>query len=417
MEQIIIIGNGFDKACGLASSYSDYFYSRFSEFEDKNQLVLPTIIDKIDKGEEENILCSIWDILFAAFHDEGVPTPLWQDVEAILAQWFTPTITVGKNHNFDSAISDWDHHFKDMHRTIEQQVQNTISNKTVEWTLAKYIKHKHPIQKVHTEGQRSSDLNLDDLNYKTERSHFLNELPKYFLEELYIFEQSFAIYLLNCIEKSNDYYQKADFLYKEICCTDTGTPLSKQKNSVISFNYTTPLLKSTNDEIRNSIYLQRNIHGTLPEEKPKKQPDGSYIPSANIVFGVDGYLNRNNPRLEGFTKTHRILRIPRQELPDEMKGRHIFDMTNLHSIKIYGHSLGEADYSYFQSLFDKIDLYNSNTLLYFLYSKKYETSPETVESLINRYAQTLPAEKGRILMHKLLFEDRLKIMPISNKHN
>ncbi|WP_270641779.1 hypothetical protein [Ligilactobacillus salivarius] len=31
MKQLIVLGNGFDIACGLKSSYSDFFLMRFNE--------------------------------------------------------------------------------------------------------------------------------------------------------------------------------------------------------------------------------------------------------------------------------------------------------------------------------------------------------------------------------------------------
>lgn len=82
-------------------------------------------------------------------------------------------------------------------------------------------------------------------------------------------------------------------------------------------------------------------------------------------------------------------------------------------IKFYGHSLGTADYSYFQAIFDQIDLYGGNTTLYFLHAPSYPIDPETVSQLINRYASGLiPESHGRNLLHKLLLEDRLKIAEI-----
>ena len=31
MAELVIIGNGFDLACGLKSSYSDFFYHRYTD--------------------------------------------------------------------------------------------------------------------------------------------------------------------------------------------------------------------------------------------------------------------------------------------------------------------------------------------------------------------------------------------------
>lgn len=104
-------------------------------------------------------------------------------------------------------------------------------------------------------------------------------------------------------------------------------------------------------------------------------------------------------------------------LPADMSGRRLFDPLyngeNISSIKFYGHSLGTADYSYFQAIFDQIDLYGGNTTLYFLHAPSYPIDPETVSQLINRYASGLiPESHGRNLLHKLLLEDRLKIAEI-----
>lgn len=52
-------------------------------------------------------------------------------------------------------------------------------------------------------------------------------------------------------------------------------------------------------------------------------------------------------------------------------------------IKFYRHSLSEADYSYFQSIFDYYNLYENNKVsLIFYYSKGFEQT-DKVYQLIN----------------------------------
>ena len=82
-------------------------------------------------------------------------------------------------------------------------------------------------------------------------------------------------------------------------------------------------------------------------------------------------------------------------------------------IKFYGHSLSEADYSYFQSIFDYYNLYENNKVsLTFYYSKGFEQT-EKVYRLINTYGKTLSnKDQGKNLTHKLLLENRLKIIEI-----
>jgi len=84
------------------------------------------------------------------------------------------------------------------------------------------------------------------------------------------------------------------------------------------------------------------------------------------------------------------------------------------TIKFYGHSLNEADYSYFQSIFDYYNLYgNDRVALVFYYSKGYEQT-DSIYRLINSYGNTLTnKEQGKNLIHKLLLENRLKIVEIA----
>lgn len=84
-------------------------------------------------------------------------------------------------------------------------------------------------------------------------------------------------------------------------------------------------------------------------------------------------------------------------------------------IKFYGHSLNEADYSYFQSIFDFYDLYaNNNVSLVFYYSEGHEQN-DAIYRLINSYGKTLAnKDQGKNLMHKLLLENRLKIVELSD---
>lgn len=90
--------------------------------------------------------------------------------------------------------------------------------------------------------------------------------------------------------------------------------------------------------------------------------------------------------------------------------------TNL--IKFYGHSLGEADYSYFQAISDTVSLYEGRTKLVF-FTKPYGDKSEDevryemmgkVIALLNAYGGTLDnKDHGKNLIHKLLIEGRLQI--------
>ena len=149
----------------------------------------------------------------------------------------------------------------------------------------------------------------------------------------------------------------------------------------------------------------RNIHGDLD--------------SNNIIFGIDyDKLNKNftTPPIE-FSKSYRIL--------ENGKNSSIELKSNLELIKFYGHGLGQADYSYFQSIFDTVDLYHGNTKLIFYWypynkSKKaniYKDQVEKVVSLIEEYGKTFTnRDHGRNLLTKLQLENRLIIKEIDETH-
>lgn len=94
-------------------------------------------------------------------------------------------------------------------------------------------------------------------------------------------------------------------------------------------------------------------------------------------------------------------------------------------IKVYGHSLAQADYSYFQSLFDAVSLYDGVATLVFYYSLYGEGKDEerdrsirerlhrSVMHLLTSYGKTFDnKDHGKNLVHKLLLEGRLIIKRI-----
>lgn len=85
---------------------------------------------------------------------------------------------------------------------------------------------------------------------------------------------------------------------------------------------------------------------------------------------------------------------------------------------IVGHSLDKADYSYFESLFDKYNLYNGDVILECYYAKgidKEEDYTKKVDALLTNYDKTLKNVHGKNIFNKLMLEQRLKIMPYPKK--
>ena len=79
--------------------------------------------------------------------------------------------------------------------------------------------------------------------------------------------------------------------------------------------------------------------------------------------------------------------------------------------------MSSADYSYFQSIFDIVSLYDSDVKLYFFFSNYADgVEDETfmrVTSLLSAYGETMEnKDHGKNLVHKLILEGRLAVVSI-----
>lgn len=89
-NQLIIIGNGFDLACGLESSYQAFFDNRFGDLEFNNYSDYEKIADDSTKIPHKNV----WDLIFL-FEKSHSSSRLgeiveWQDVEKVISRWLAP---------------------------------------------------------------------------------------------------------------------------------------------------------------------------------------------------------------------------------------------------------------------------------------------------------------------------------------
>ena len=101
--------------------------------------------------------------------------------------------------------------------------------------------------------------------------------------------------------------------------------------------------------------------------------------------------------------------------------------------KITKQLLGEADYAYFQAIFDSVNLYAGDAKLVFYYKphrkpgedarggmlsvkRARNTMAARVTRLLAEYGKTLDNEDhGRNLMHKLMIEGRLEVRLLADE--
>ncbi|WP_156286366.1 AbiH family protein [Oceanivirga salmonicida] len=184
---------------------------------------------------------------------------------------------------------------------------------------------------------------------------------------------------------------------KQILKLDENDNIDMSKIEIFNFNYTTYM---------NRLFKNvANIHGDF------KKP----------IFGIE-YLDIENnddesnelPEHMNFTKTARILYEDTNSTTFNLP-----KIDEIDRIYFFGHSLLEADYSYFNSIFDYYDIYSSSVKLVFLYTEFQDgvrkTQMENIIRLINKYGKTLDNKnKGKNMLHKLILEKRLILKKVDN---
>ena len=202
----------------------------------------------------------------------------------------------------------------------------------------------------------------------------------YLLDELHKFEKSFKNYMVEIIDRN--YSERCHLFLRK---------LLKERDYVdlINFNYTT---------IDDNVFINRqtNVHGELFGDE--------------IVIGIDSNSARTDNLIK-FTKTYRNMHRTKEpfELPKVVN-----------HLLFYGHSLSDADFSYFHSLFDMYKLYDGNLKLEFYYSDYKDTEIENeinhanyvkqIYKLINEYSEKTHHDKN--LLHRLLLEGRIIVEKI-----
>ena len=410
-NQIIVIGNGFDLACGLPSNYSSFFNS---------------IISKSDSNTTDYVNISknsinIWELIFiyATHHpvtysksSDNIP---WQDVEEVIKR----CVSLNSDDDYTPCTPMISYHAME---NTDQIFSNPITQ-----AIALQLCNRYPslLDDVKKDAQRLGFLRGDGITIDNQYwARNNNRIALTYIQELYQFEIKFKDYLSPHAAKT-EYLKAANELYLNIsnyCETKIETETA---DVVLSFNYTTPLLElidKGDEEIDKTLWAEKNIHGTLSTPTTKELP-------SPIIFGIDGFTPegmRDGDVYQIFSKSYRQLNLKQQKLPTTMTNplRTIFDPLqipdSIRCIKIFGHSFGDADYSYYKTIFNSVDIFNSNIIIYILYKKDHEPDTSSIYKLLNRYSDevhnssNVNSASRTDLLQQLLMEDRIRLREISN---
>lgn len=431
MSQLIILGNGFDLQCDLESSYKDFF--RCS--------ILDTYSEQCGFPKMQQDCEGFWEtLLFMYYKEYGSVDYKWCDIEEIIrltlldiniAELECKVEGRYENLHINICSNKYPSNYALPDKIIQEQNITTF----IERSFDKYIQ------------ENCNQDYYDDLYPKLFLITSTQKFYHFLLQELKKFEKRFCKYIKDKIanpknenELNDKYIVNAANLIAKLTgfssssfesiediidqkeieewvqVTRNMSSSSWEKINVLSdefaklkgvhilsFNYTA-LFDILAVE---SPCLYSNVHGKLCYKKCNESCTAS-----SVIFGIDDTViqsQKTNDELRLFSKTYRKIfdtNAPTSILPSN-DGKPL-------TIKFYGHSLSEADYSYFQSIFDYYNLYeNSKVDLIFYYSKGYEQT-DAIYRLINSYGKTLlNQEQGKNLMHKLLLENRVKIIEIS----
>ena len=382
LKQLIVLGNGFDLASGLKSTYYDFFDYIYGQ----------PIVNNTNSN-------NFWYDIFQNYKEDTIED--WADIEEqILVQlknieylYNEKILIEGRGDSETSSLAESEHK--------ENNIPNNLYV-TLEFLLPYFVK-------VRSEKTTQNILKI----------------------QLLILEDDFRKYLLSITKENADdriyykYYMKSKVLNKYIqLCNSSESHnsdlVSKLENTTI-FNHSPQIKKF--DETLSEIYKEKNSNENLVltfnytkvwDVENVRNIHGD-LDNGNIIFGIDyDKLNNNfkNAPIE-FSKSYRVL---------ENGLTSTFDISSdIDIIKIYGHGLGKADYSYYQSIFDSVDLYHGKTKVMFFWSDYEGKEKEQIHkdfvkgvtNLIEEYGTTFTnKDHGRNLFTKLLLENRLTIQEI-----
>ena len=376
MEELYILGNGFDLYLGLKTRYSDYFKNRkiSEEFFEKIKLIFKNSIGSYNYDARGKV--------YAVFdYDETLLNmqiiQLYKDIEKNL--FYLYLIFLKKcDLNWNEVESNIFPFIRDTSKIFKLKMETILGN-IEKNEMYKYLLIAKAIIK--------DRKNLSFLDFM--------------MEQLNLFEKDFGNYI-GSLEIKEENKNRLINIFRTTC-----------RKKIINFNYSI-FLQDLIDRYKDIAFSEIEIPRRI---KPIESIVNIHGDFKNPIFGIDSH--NSEEQFQNFTKTSRILNndtIENFELPKPEK---------LGTINFFGHSLSKADYSYFQSLFDYYDIYSSNIKLNFMYSEydkndltraKRETHNNVVK-LMKNYGEKLEnKDKGKNLLHKLLIENRIKLINIDNSN-
>lgn len=470
-RQLIVMGNGFDLQCGMPTRYQDFFDYRFGiSLQYKINKYLESNSDARTEFYEtlSQKVYSYFRITVGSKQIIRTPSSIYITEEEL--QIISKTQSLTKKYLLqikdqitkdikdpqlqEDLLNEWE-----TISSITYSKWDTIfllascflsENSIIQWDDVENIIFK--IVSIILLDKK--EVSLDGLVFKSSLSkrYFMfgvrncfneskNKVAIAMLNQLRIFEENFADYINKIrIESTNRYYRPSFELLTNLMHVQKENILD-----VLSFNYS--LDKGCLDGFRQyfdnkynnqnliTINSWSNIHGVAAYkddyEKGQILAQSTKTIGKNIqlpapIFGIDNHdilspdksnnFTFDDPR-SIFTKSFRLLDNNINNIRTKIFQKDVDVIT------FFGHSLNQADYSYFESIFDQYDIFHSNVKLEFYYypgnddvtakSNEREVMKNVVK-LLTSYGNTLANEHGENIVNKLILEQRLSVLPNPN---
>lgn len=401
--QMLILGNGFDLACGLPTSYNAFFDWRFN------------IIEKLYE-EIEDLLGNYRSYFYVQFNPTNVVGNSYYDslIESAISTndgMKTFRSVYNELREIMNIMRSKNINFFDLYFILnKKEIANWNDIEREIYVIVKNIS-KYDVRKSEEEVKKILDeINANKVIDKFEDITIYNLFLLIFMEECKV-ECNLNIYevLLKELKKFETEFQKyISEIYSKIVNRPTFQKTYIENcRKLIKFESNTYIINFNYTSIEKILEYQQYTH--TPKEI---NVHGRY--DQVTIFGIDQSVCKVDTDEYIFSKTYRkIAENTNSIMLPEKKGPRIEEQ----ELVFYGHSLAKADYSYFQSLFDLYDIYNQ-TYLTFNYSiydeeKSYEIKQDVfhkVTKLLIDYGSTMSnKDHGKNLLHKILLEGRLKV--------
>ena len=345
----LVLGNGFDLHCGLYTRYSDFYCMYWKKFHYIKNLIKAFINsdEDFDDSIKELKNINVWDVFFAINSSDSPKENMhrWCDIEFLIKHSLTDTEKeLDKNSIFEFLLDGSQVNWPMVKRIIEHKSQNEHDSQGY---IACFIDYK--MKQCNWELGRFYAFLLSELKeFEKEFGDFIYWQLHYGRHE----EIHFGVINLNGL-----YIERAKYTLNCLCNLETST--------IDTFNFSF----IEDDRIMPKIGY---INGSYEEP----------------IFGVDSYFEPTDERYI-FTKTSR-------RIESDMNGFGYYSSEEFENVIIFGHSLNEADYSYFFPLFDKLNLLDLTSkgvvvFAYCIWDKEQEDSLKSklrgdISNMIYKYA-------------------------------